>query len=69
MNKHNTAKYRKHRKKEKANRKENKQQARYDSKQVEQKMLLDRIAEQPLVTEVRLQGEPVSPARRAFQDV
>lgn len=57
MTKHQTTKHRKQRKKERANRK---------VRQHQQDKLLSRIAEQPLVTEVHL---PVSPARRAFQDL
>ena len=59
MPKRQTSKHRRQKKRELANRMA-KQQAE----------LLDRIAVQPLVTEVHLpEPEPVSPARRAYQNL
>lgn len=71
MHRTNIKKHRKQLKKEKANRKEKKQQQ--VAQQAEQK-IMDRIAEQPLITEIHLpppelSAKPISPARRAFQDI
>ncbi len=70
MKKHQTSKHKRQQKKELTNRKAKQEQSG------KQKELLDRMAEQPLVTEIQLPPHTIvpdtpslSPARRAFQDV